>query len=64
MRRLTLKREPLAALSADELSAVAAGSHLCGTTHGPSIDESCDTLPVTYCWERFYDVLFTGACGR
>lgn len=51
-RSLSLKRETLSPLTSDELSAVAGGSHLCLTdnvTHGPSIDESCNTLPVYQC---------------
>jgi len=50
-RSLSLKRETLAALTSDEMSAVNGGSHLCGVTHGPSFDESCPTptLPVNVC---------------
>lgn len=50
-RRLTLRRETLAPLSDTEMTSVNGGSHACGVTHGPSIDESCPTptLPVAVC---------------
>ena len=50
-RSLSLRRETLAALSSDEMSAVNGGSHLCTVTHGPSIDQTCPdlTLPVVLC---------------
>lgn len=62
-RRLTLRGESLAALTSDELAGVVGGSHACEVTHGESIDQSCQTVPVTVCWDRLYDVLFTSACG-
>lgn len=51
MRRLTLNREALTALTTDEMSSVNGGSHLCTVTHGPSIDQACPTptLPVAIC---------------
>ena len=49
--RLSLRRETLAALTSDELTAVNGGSHACTVTHGPSIDQACPTptLPVAIC---------------
>lgn len=51
MRVLRLNRETLTALTSDELSSVAGGSHLCTVGHGPSFDQSCPTptLPVNDC---------------
>jgi hypothetical protein len=62
-RSLSLQRETLADLTSDELGSVAGGSHACAVTHGPSIDETCFSLPVTDCWRPIYETLFTSACG-
>jgi hypothetical protein len=56
-QKLSLRRETLTQLSADEMTSVAGGSHLCGITdfcadtltHGPSIDATCPSAPVTDC---------------
>ena len=57
MRKLSLTRESLTELTADDLVAVAGGqalTHLCGPTdrctHGPSFDERCPTLPINECF--------------
>lgn len=58
IRKLSLKREALAPLTTDELVAVAGASHVCGVTdactdtvtHGPSVDQSCPTVPPTTCF--------------
>ena len=55
-RTLSLKRETLTALSDGDLAAVNGGSHLCATdalTHGASCEQSCPTVPVNDCINRF-----------
>lgn len=55
--KLSLRREPLTALTSDELNAVAGGQALthatCGITdtctHGPSFDARCPTTPINQC---------------
>ncbi|HEV2890019.1 MAG TPA: hypothetical protein VGX28_06550 [Frankiaceae bacterium] len=51
-RALSLRRETLAALTSDELTVVAGGSHLCAATDRcthASIDASCPTVPLADC---------------
>ena len=64
--RLSLKRESLAALTPDEMSAVNGGSHAaCTVTHGPTLDESCPTptLPVAICVGDVTDLAHTWLPG-
>lgn len=56
-RTLGLRREALAPLTTEDMNLVVGGSHACGITdycadtitHGPSIDQTCPSVPVTYC---------------
>lgn len=54
---LSLRRETLAPLSVEDMTAVVGGSHTCPLTdrcgdtitHGPSFDATCPSAPVTGC---------------
>lgn len=62
-RSLSLKRESLAALTTDEMTGVAGGSHGCTVGHGPSFDQACPTTPVNFCVDLVLECLRSRSCA-